>query len=558
MDQKNIFTPKNYIRICFGLCISIFLTGLLLTKSFDPDYIFPQGEMADFPDSDLKSSENGFCYQDGEGCFLLNANHVSKKFPSVRGEKEYHYILLKISHLQSEEMNVTLHYRDHSGNYRGYQEISLKNGENWVCVTAPEFRYFNMDIDGAKGDTIAFEDIKVWENEPLAKKKIVLLAVPIFILYLDFTSLFSQKLNLLIGCLQKGYGFLRDSLYYIYHREEKLLRGIFRGIPAPTGRNRRILPTVSFLILLLSMCFANITSFYTKTEYYKYFMAVSALCVWIAVGRGESKPPQTGARTSSPQAVCLEVFAISMCISDFVWSKFYKFTGYVLLFVFCFFHRRFSHRLEREEIYRDFVRSMEILFWPGILLWIISHWTNRDVSFLESVLPTQGIFLFTAMMLFFFLSGYFCYRKKQAPPLRLLYFFAGTLICICLLLSLIFNGKLWETLGNWDLAVSYLRETNWLGHRTRQIPYLIEKRDPGNHFLQILYRYGIFTAAAYLALLYSMGHKAISQLKRKDTSHMKLFETFCILLFLTAGMFVDVEYPFLHPVWVMFYLAAVL
>ncbi len=187
---------KKYLAAAVGVVFSIWISGVITCGTFDINQLVPQGEVHEYSRRNLTGSSATFLYDKQKKCFVLDSDVARKRFGKIKSSREMHYIFMEISHLQQESVEAVLEYRDENDDYRGCQSVELKNGENWVWVLAPEFRYFTLQVEGHKGLEISFDKMQVREGEPVSKKIFVLIAAISFLGYfvlINWTTKFYKK-----------------------------------------------------------------------------------------------------------------------------------------------------------------------------------------------------------------------------------------------------------------------------------------------------------------------------------------------------------------------------
>ena len=97
---------------------------------------------------------------------------------------------------------------------------------------------------------------------------------------------------------------------------------------------------------------------------------------------------------------------------------------------------------------------------------------------------------------------------------------------------------------------------NLFGHKAVNLSVWNKSRGAENQILQVMFRYGIFAAAAYVMMFVAAVKTAIEKCRKykKNIPSGHLLTLGVILFFIVAGFFGNVEYPFYQPVWLLVYM----
>ena len=97
---------------------------------------------------------------------------------------------------------------------------------------------------------------------------------------------------------------------------------------------------------------------------------------------------------------------------------------------------------------------------------------------------------------------------------------------------------------------------NLFGHKAVNLSVWNKSRGAENQILQVMFRYGIFAAAAYVMMFVAAVKTAVEKCRKykKNIPSGHLLTLGVILFFIVAGFFGNVEYPFYQPVWLLMYM----
>ncbi len=628
---------KKYLAAAVGVVFSIWISGVITCGTFDINQLVPQGEVHEYSRRNLTGSSATFLYDKQKKCFVLDSDVARKRFGKIKSSREMHYIFMEISHLQQESVEAVLEYRDENDDYRGCQSVELKNGENWVWVLAPEFRYFTLQVEGHKGLEISFDKMQVREGEPVSKKIFVLIAAISFLGYfvlINWTTKFYKKKTEKTFCRN-------SSSYSVFHEIYQNVKKKSETTHKMYSFHRKKVRVCICCILFLYMYLVNVLGWYSKTEYYKYHMLLACICLFLlgvfSIRETRGQAEREHDIKWSRIWVC---FCVFLCISDFWASKFYKFSGWMFLIFFGFAFYCWKKNQAGEEILGEIFSALKILFWPGVLFCFFCRQKKGAILYNGIYRDSKEFAVYALVMFFIFVSDYVFIlegNKQKKSQIRLCelgaavsaYFLlvSGSLACIlaggcfgcyvfwrrrklwkrntvifrslcfCVVFTALFHLGLrnlpqrigtnvtfysetlesWKSQGELDelkqidpenyksvkrkqeselggIWRAYLRNAGALGSKKKSLYIHGGNRNPQNHVVSILFRYGVFAGIFYTGILIMAAGRAFAILRGKKCSKTELAYVGCSLAFVFVGMVTELEKPFLLPVWVIFYL----
>lgn len=627
---------KKYLAAAVGVVFSIWISGVITCGTFDINQLVPQGEVHEYSRRNLTGSSATFLYDKQKKCFILDSDVARKRFGKIRSSREMHYIFMEISQLQQESVEAVLEYRDENDDYRGCQSVELKNGENWVWVLAPEFRYFTLQVEGHKGLEISFDKMQVREGEPVSKKIFFLIAASCLLLYFIMVykvgKFFHKKFKEELYKKQASYSIAHEIYQEIKRKTETCFKIYYI--------NRKKIRVSIFCTLFLYMYLVNVMGWYSKTEYYKYHMLLACICLFLLGvfsigGTGDQAEREHDIKWSRIW-IC---FCVFLCISDFWASKFYKFSGWMFLIFFGFAFYCWEKNQAGEAVLEEIFSALKILFWPGVLFCFFCRQKKGAILYNGIYRDSKEFAVYALVMFFIFVSDYIFlseenYKKSQTWLCGLgaafsAYFLlaSGSLVCIlaggcfgcyafwrrgkwwikkpvilrslflCVIFAALFhlgsrnlpqrmgtNVSFYsETLESWKsqgelehlkkldpetykdvkrkqeselsgIWRAYLRNVGALGSRKKTLFIHGGNRNPQNHVVSVLFRYGAFAGILYTGILILAAGRAFAVFRGKKWSKTELAYGGCSLAFVFVGMVTELEKPFLLPVWIIFYL----
>lgn len=630
----------KYIRlILFTALFSYIITNLLLSDTMDKNRILAAGQVYEVRNKTLTSMSSTWRYDEETEQYTIISNDAVKKYGKWNNAVDWKCIYLKLDKLNVPQVDWVLKEYDENGQFSGQQIITLKNGENWIALQ-PEvpFRRFSIQIIGGEGLQFQIKKMVLMENIPQKRQGILLFG-------LIFVAAFAAGILLQKKCGQKRYVLtacqkLDGFLQYGYE-----LTGNGLALTSKKKKEVRRIRSCLFCFLTAYMIVMYNCNLYSGKAYYRYhtFVAVIVLLLITFLSReGRLK-----AVKSQPEKVYWwYVFWLLTCVSDFVVSKRFKFTGWIMLLVMGFFVYVWRQMKDPDEIIWDFLHGIELFAVIGMLYNMIFRLKYDGLLYNGYMTSASDFGIFSAFLVLIFsieiyeclrireygkkLAGYicglgiaglqvllsgkeiavfvsFCYTilllfyvgkairslsrsdKKNmifyllyAGVAVVVYYLAVKHIPWILKTMTTYEKEQFETLkdpavigilaqsgieayqnvryhslNEWFLTIkAYIREMNLFGHKAVNLSVWNKPRGAENQILQVMFRYGIFAAAAYVMMFVAAVKTAVEKCRKykKNIPSGHLLTLGVILFFIVAGFFGNVEYPFYQPVWLLVYM----
>ncbi len=630
----------KYVRlILLAVLFSYIITNLLLSDAIDKDRIIAAGQIYELRDKTLTSSNSTWQYDESEKQYTILSNDAIKKYGKWNEAVDWKCLYLKLDKLSVPQVDWVLKEYDENGQFTGQQIITLKNGENWIALQ-PEvpFRRFSIQIIGGEGLQFQIRKLVLMENIPQKRHGILLFGiifVTVFAAGLLLQKKCGQKHYILTAC-QKLDGFLQ----YGYE-----LAG--NGIALTSKKKKEVRRIRSYLFAFLTayMVVMYNCNLYSGKAYYRYhtFVAVIVLLLIAFLSReGRLK----AIKDQPKMAYRWYVFWLLTCVSDFVVSKRFKFTGWIMLLVMGFFVYVWRQMKDPDEILWDFLHGIELFAVIGVLYNMIFRLKYDGLLYNGYMTSASDFGIFSAFLVLIFsieiyeclrireygkkLAGYICglgiaglqvllSGKEIAEIISfccivLLFFYVGKTIKSLsksdkknMIFYLLYAGVAvvvyylavkhipwilktmttyekerfetlkdpavigilaqsgmkayqnvrYHSLNEWFLTIkAYIWEMNLFGHKAVNLSVWNKPRGAENQILQILFRYGIFAAAAYVMMFVAAVKTAVEKCRKykKNIPSEYLLTLGVFLFFGVAGFFGNVEYPFYQPVWLLMYM----
>lgn len=382
----------------------------------------------------------------------------------------------------------------------------------------------------------------------------------------------------------------------------------------PREKKNRV-RTALFFFFFLYMAFVYRQGFYQGKEYFKYHGLVFFLVLWGLVRvswERELKP----VRWNSAVARCYLLFWILVCVSDFVVSKRFRFVGYSMLFGMTAVFLVWQQMEHKEDLVRSFCHGAELFAAAGIVYQILHRAQASGFPDSGSMKNPEEYGLLSAFMVLVFLSElYDCWQNgkfgagflvflcgaacsllqvlQSGRWYAILYAGAITLFAVagallgygrlpssarikavlCIVAAIAAAGLYFAAVRSVPEDISAVLAEENQEHRLENVKGVVEdlnlfghkqpnpkignkRRNPQSNILQIGYRYGLFAVLSYIALFGLAWIKPVHTLwtMRRNWNRTDLLAAGVFLLWWTVGLFANMEYPYVQPVWFLMYL----
>lgn len=611
MQQTEKKIVKIYLWLMLGLLLSAGAALMKSTGSTDVNNLMNQAEVYDF------SKEQ-----------LMDADEI-KELPSKR---RWNYLQLEIESLPETGGSCGITVYNKKGKVLGEQTEIVFNGKNQIELSYQEpFKYIGVVVNDAPDSFILPEKMQLRMNLLLFQEAVFL---PVFFLlfggYLVLTVYPVFRKRKLSG----RSGFI-GILQYAYALPGNYLGSRLGG--RIKERQRNVARTLLFMTLFLSGMLMEISGNYLTKESYKYgVLFETILLILIALLSWERKLQPK--KWEGALVTAWFFLWIWVCISDFVVSKYFKFTGYVFLIAVGFLFYFWNHMSRPEGMREDMLRGLRLTFGPLLVYTLIFR--KRYVGiFYNGAFSNREAFAFYALaLLLAFLWGlYIEWRKvkERQRKIGIVLYAAGAGLCVYFLyrasvtacmvaagvLIVVFSGcflfLLWKgkipfpvllvaavasvicvlgvdkvtlylpdalgtnvkyqqevletnleeaaiaeienvlpgyfssviRISNYERMLiyeNYAGRLSFFGNKEPDVIVSGKETFAYSGWLEMVYRYGIMVMIPYVLLFFAC---LWCGWKRKD-----IFTIALALLFLIVMAIQNIELPFLHPLWFLFYL----
>lgn len=425
---------KKYCRILlFGILFSYVITNLLLSNTISVDRILSVGQVNEFRESSLTSSNSTWVYDAEQELYTIVSNDATKRYGKWQQEVQWKCLYLKLDKLSTSSVDWVLKQYDANNNFVGQQIITVQNGENWIALNTGEaFRKFSIQILGAEGLQFQIKEMILTEEIPQKKQGIVLFCV-ILLLILFVSSVLERKYAerfAEINCERIG-----EPLQFCYTLVGNSDLGSVGKIWTREKKNR--IRTVLFLVLFSYMLIMYNCNLYLGTKQYRYHALIGGTILFIIACISKEKE-LAPIKWNSATARWWYTFWIIACISDFVVSKRLKFTGWAMLFVGGLFFLVWQHMKHPDDILWNMLHAVEILAAGGMIYNMIFRLKYDGLLYNGYMKSASDFGVFSAFLcLIFLVEIYECYQKQEFGK-KLAFYACGAAVSV---LQVLLSGK---------------------------------------------------------------------------------------------------------------------
>lgn len=344
-----------FIWILTGLFVTLAGMAMIVSGSFNLDCFYDSGDVYEMEANVRNAVDSGLGYDFSQNCLVISTEDTIKTFDLLKTEKNWRYILLDLSKMNTDTLSCRADFYDNNNNCVAQQEYQLKSGKNVLEIQ--ETAYSKVVFHFLNQYNVTFNIDKAQFRETffvVSKKKILLEGTVIFGIYLLVTGLLAYFVRrkiarldwyVLVHALQKLYCKAGDSA------GSRICRNM-------STRTKARLRTLLFCIMILNMQIASVLNLYENNRTYRYEMLANvAILLLVALLCWEKKLQHINWKNKLVGAwLTLWIMAI---VSDLIVSKHYAYTGYMMLFVVGFLFFLWGNMEHRERLIWDFIHAIK-------------------------------------------------------------------------------------------------------------------------------------------------------------------------------------------------------
>ncbi|MCI8327931.1 MAG: hypothetical protein HFI37_09215 [Lachnospiraceae bacterium] len=359
-EGEEINKIRIFTRVITSIIIGLSIAAMLVSKSFNLKCFYDVGEVTDVYGSMLTMESMGVGYEnDDDNHFTLLTDYAIKILPGSSGS--WAEIDIYVDSLNVPQLEWILVGCDESGKSTFSKVERIKEGHNYIKTDGMIFQNLKILIWDQKGAEFLLKSVQFKEREHRTNFVefcfyAAIIAVSCYIIMLFVNKKYRKKMYEKIGAISIGY---QNILVFIYEK--------VRPMCCFKERTRRIGRIACFSFVLLYMVFMwNIGKY---VSWYKQTSIIMGICIFIIfLFSVESVEKETNLRKWDQEIFqCWFFLMIWFCISDFIVSKMYCFTGYVFLLFMGLMLYAWSRMKEPELLFSDIICAVRITFFLMIL-----------------------------------------------------------------------------------------------------------------------------------------------------------------------------------------------
>ena len=366
------------IWLFIGSIICICVSSMIISKSVNINRFYDVGKVCDIFESDYQTPGAGIEYLQNPDRFCIKASDAYKEI-DLHMQYEWKYIIIKITNLNAEELHTRIIFYDDDREEVGTQEITLVQGKKCIKVEG-DISYSNILMSfWETGTEFYIEDMQFCEEKPMFSwSQFIKNIFCIFFVY-SIVSL----------CILKKWGeniadYLKKEKWYkivsglqcFYQDIYEMCGEVFKKL----GRARKWCRAGLFFVMLMYMQIIMNLGYYEIDKKYKFQILICAVIVFfIALLCGEGHVKKVNWKNKLVGSwMVLWIFA---CISDFIVTKRYIFSGYVMLFSVGFFFFMWCNMGKKEVIIQEFMTAIKLTFVANVIFCIFCRPEIKGVRY---------------------------------------------------------------------------------------------------------------------------------------------------------------------------------
>lgn len=350
-EKKNLFL---YLWGMAGILLALMISFMEAGESWNIDNFLNQEQTYEFSEENLLHTEDT-CIRNAEtGIYTVVADKAVLQIEDLYESGNWKYMAIDLSNINFDKTRWDIVYSNKKGEVVSKQTATLVDGNNVIEIACRQsYQSIKLVIKEQAGLAFHIDSIQCRMNDVIISPQEIMTNFFFWIgLYLGISGIIyltrKSKLYTLVETLQEGYALFGNYMgrKFIFERSRKWIGVIRTGIAA-------LIFTVGEL--------SGILGWYKDTDGYKYFMLLMAVLVMLlGVLCWESELRLLKWNTVIP--VAWMFLWVSVCISDIMQSKNYKFVGCLFLLAVGFFFFSWNNMSEPQKIKREIYMGFNINF----------------------------------------------------------------------------------------------------------------------------------------------------------------------------------------------------
>lgn len=411
--MKRLMNPtiKEYVKILFVSVLFCYITAnLLLSSQISGERICAEGQVFEVQQSVLGKSNHTWVYDDEQELYTIVGDKAVKKFGVWNEAVDWKCLYLNIEGLTESPLEWVFQEYGNDKTLAEQQIITVQNGENWIALPSgnPSKR-ISIQILGADGLQFRITEMKLSEEIP-QKKKVLAITLLLWVVCVLVLTIIRKKYS--NSCHHgKVSERIWDFLQYSY-----LLVGNYEGFQLGHSMSERkkngIRTGLFFLLTVYMMTVYNYNRYMGSTQYKYHALLATLILLVIAFLSREKKLKEI--RWTSETARLWLIFWLIVCVSDFIVTKRFRFTGWVMLFVVGFFILVWQQMTYPKHIIWNFLHGVEITAAVGVCYNMIFRLKYDGLLYHGYMRTASDFGIFSSFLgLIFLVELYECLKKEE-------------------------------------------------------------------------------------------------------------------------------------------------
>lgn len=355
MDNRLI---RKFVWISVGVILGLMAALMVISGSGSLNEFYDGGRVCDIPVERRNAEFYGAEYDAAGEMFCVTDENAYKVFEIYGMEKKWNYIVMELSSLNREYLDVTIDYANQKGAWIFSKDVRLLEGKNVVETDEISYDQAVIRILGQAGATVSFDKVQFREKMvDFEDSRFLPVWTAVFLVYLAVTAAVTKWCRGFLDGMPDWYVVI-ELLQDIYGRVGEYFGK--KTLPI-SDRGKSRVRTGGFLFLILYMQIVMDLHLYETDQYYKVQMLICSLVV-VVIGVFCYEKKLRHVNWRNPLVWSWLVLWVMACMSDFFVAKRYSFLGYIMLSAVGFFIFMWNNMEQSACIIREFVAAILLSF----------------------------------------------------------------------------------------------------------------------------------------------------------------------------------------------------
>lgn len=383
MSLRNILKTKKYdyvlawlligLIFTFTVCLTILSGSRSITRLYDVGQVY---EIRDVVYKAVVVQELG--HQESSGKVVLDQGCFEYGITIEKNKNQYNYFCVWIKDLSADDIEWIIDFRKQKGDKiikNDKASYSLHNGMNIIDVPRNSFNMIAIGLYGENGSSVCIEKMQLRETKPVfdGNKALKIMSISFLVyLFLSFILIFCWCK---LGFHFSFYSWI-EVLQEIYISIAIRLREFVCRIPIISKCKNGLIIFLFVFIFLYSVWVEMEQSYYEKFEYH--VVVYSVIVFLIAILSIELKCVKK--KWNNSLVLSWLLLWLMACASDFFIPKYFRFIGYVMIFIVGFFIFVWNNMENPDKMIKNFVRAVHIFLILISIFCIICRPETGEIS----------------------------------------------------------------------------------------------------------------------------------------------------------------------------------